>query len=100
MKLFVTVLLLGALSLGSMMLAPEAYAFVFLPALILIPIAKVVGIVIAGASIPALSIGALYSFLFKKSLRRAVISSICIVIVIALIVAVILRFSNPARPWW
>jgi hypothetical protein len=100
MKPFVVVLLLGVLGLGSMMLAPDAHAFVFLPALILIPIAKVVGIVIAGASIPAVSIGALYSFLFKKSFSRAIISSICIVIVIALVAAVILRFSNPDRPWW
>lgn len=76
----------------------QAGAIVFLPALILIPIAKIVAIVITGLSLPAISIGAMYSYLFKKSLQRTMLTIFGIILILAAIAAVLLKFSNPDRP--
>ena len=42
----------------SAFLAPQAHAIIFLPAIVLIPIAKIVAVIIGGFSFPALGVGA------------------------------------------
>lgn len=78
--------------------AVPAYAIIFLPAVIIIPIAKIVAIIIGGFSVPALGIGALWSKLFRKSLRRTILSTIVLLLVIGLIIGFILIIENPNRP--
>ncbi len=90
-----------ALLIGAFLFAfapSKAHAIIFLPATILIPIAKIVAIVIGGFSAPAIGIGALWSKLFKKSLKRTVLSVVIILLVIGLIVGGFLMIENPNRP--
>ncbi len=92
-------LLLSIAILSIFFLFPRpVHAIIFLPALILIPIAKIVAVLIGGLSIPVVSIGALWSRLTKKSLKRTITVIVGILLIIAALVAVILKIENPARP--
>jgi hypothetical protein len=85
--------------LASFLIFPKpAHAIIFLPALILIPIAKLVAVIIGGLSIPALSVSAIWSKLTKQSLKKTIVLVIVALIVLAIIVAVILKIENPSRP--
>ena len=64
----------------------------------LIPIAKVVALLIAGFSFPALGIGALWSKLFHKSLKRTIAVILCILVILGIILAGFLKIYNPDRP--
>ena len=77
---------------------PEAHAIIFLPVVVLIPIAKIVALIIGGFTIPALGIGALGSKLFKKSLKRTVSIVIFICLLLAVILAIVFKIHNPERP--
>lgn len=76
----------------------NAHAIIFLPALILIPIAKIVAVVIGGLSLPAFGFGAAYHYLFGKSLKRTVVVILTMILVLAAIVFFILKLENPQRP--
>lgn len=78
--------------------APQAHAIIFLPAIALIPIAKIVALIIASFSFPALAIGALWSKLFGKSLGRTISVIIAILVVLAIILAIFFKLHNPDRP--
>lgn len=95
MKLFLSLLIIFTVAA---ILAPRAHAIIFLPAIILIPIAKIVAVVIGGFSFPALGIGAVWSKLFGKSLKRTIFILVVILIVIALALMFILKIQNPDRP--
>jgi len=78
--------------------APQAHAIVFLPAIVLIPIAKIIAFIIGGFSFPALGVGALWSKLFGKSLGRTISAIIAILMVLAIILAIFFKLHNPDRP--
>lgn len=75
-----------------------AHAIIFLPAIVLIPIAKIVVLIIGGFSLPALGVGALWSKLFGKSLGRIIAVIIIALIVLGLVFAILLKIHNPDRP--
>lgn len=78
--------------------APQAHAIIFLPAIVLIPIAKIVALIVGGFSFPALGVGALWSKLFGKSLRRTISVIIAILVVLGIILAIFFKLHNPDRP--
>lgn len=75
-----------------------AHAIIFLPAIVLIPIAKIVAIIMGGFSLPALGVGALWSKLFGKSLRRTITIIITLLVILGLVFAIFLKIHNPERP--
>lgn len=79
-------------------LTPQAHAIIFLPAIILIPIAKIVAIIIGGFSFPTLGIGALWSKLFGKSLKKTIIILTSLLLLIAVALVIIFKIHNPYRP--
>lgn len=80
--------------------APKVEAIVILPALLLIPIAKIVAIVIGILSVPSLTLGVITSKLFKHSVKRTIGIVLLVLVVLALVVAVALKLENPMRPWF
>lgn len=85
--------------LADLSFAPKAHAIIFLPAIILIPIAKIVALIIGGFSFPALGIGVLWSKLFKKSIKRTILVIAVLLAVLAIILAVVFKLHNPDRPF-
>lgn len=79
-------------------LPTDAHAIIFLPALILIPIAKIIALIVAGFSLPALSFGVIWSKVTKNSLKRTLIFIAVLLIFIAVIIGSILKIANPERP--
>lgn len=86
------------LSLGWLFLAQKAEAIVFLPALILIPIAKIVVLLIGGFSLPALGVGVLWSKLCKKSIKQTLLVILAIFLILTVVLIIILKIENPSRP--
>lgn len=78
--------------------APGAHALILIPAIVLIPIAKIVALIIGGFTFPALSVGVLWSKLFGKSLGRTICVILAIFVVLAVILAIYLKLHNPERP--
>lgn len=95
LKLLVAVMSLIFLGLA---VAPTAQAIVIVPALILIPVAKVIAIVMGGLAFPALSLGVLWSKLFNTSFKKIIMWIGLVLFLTALALAVYLKVSNPARP--
>ena len=79
-------------------LAPKAHAIIFLPAIILLPIIKIIALIIGGFSIPALGIGALSGKLFHTSPKKSIPIVIGVLIILAVILAIFLKLENPERP--
>ncbi|HSW96361.1 MAG TPA: hypothetical protein VLF89_00895 [Candidatus Saccharimonadales bacterium] len=79
-------------------IVPQAHAIIFLPAAILIPIAKIVALIIGGFSFPALGIGALWSKLFHTSLKRTLLIIIFILLCLSLLLVIFFKMHNPDRP--
>lgn len=82
----------------SLLYAPPVHAVIFLPAIVLIPIVKIIALIIGGFSLPALGVGAIWSKFFGKSLRRTITIIVVILVAIAIILAVFLKLHNPDRP--
>ncbi len=80
-------------------IVPEnSYGIIFLPALILIPIAKILAVLIAGFSVPALGAGALWSRMSKKSIWKGIGYAVVVLVIIAVCVGVVLKMIHPERP--
>lgn len=77
---------------------PQAQAIIVLPAIVLIPIAKIVALIIGGFAFPALGIGALWSRLSGKSLGKAISVVIAILVILSIILIIFLKLHNPDRP--
>ena len=82
------------------LLAPKAHAIIFLPALLLIPVAKIVALIIAGFSIPSFGLGVLGSKLFKKSTKHTVLIVIILLMLSTIVLALIVKMFYPDRPWF
>jgi hypothetical protein len=79
-------------------LPSQSYAIVFLPAIILIPIAKLVAIVIGSFSLPALGLGVVYTKLFGTPMRKVITIIILLLLVSAVGYGIYLKMENPIRP--
>ncbi len=77
---------------------PKAEAIVILPAVLLIPIIKIVALVIGSLSVPAVSLSALWSKLFGKPLHLAIAWTIVILLCIGVVLGIILKIHLPERP--
>lgn len=75
------------------------HAIVFLPAIILIPIAKIVAVIITGFSVPVVGGATVWSKLFNKSLKRTLIILLIIFLLLGICLAFFLKLHNPDRPW-
>jgi hypothetical protein len=74
-----------------------AYAIVILPALILIPIAKMVAVVVATFALPAASVG-VYLSKVTKNHKLGIILPVVIILVIALISLLGFMYFHPNNP--
>jgi hypothetical protein len=92
--------LLSLFLLSSFILAypKSAHAIIFLPAIILIPIAKIVALVIGGFTLPSLGLGVLWSKLFGNSLLRSLTFIVIFLIAGGILLALFLHSENPNRP--
>jgi hypothetical protein len=82
----------------SLFIPHRAHAIIFLPAIVLIPIAKIIALIIGGLSVPVLGLGTLWSKLFKKSLKRTIFVTIIVFAVLLVVLAIFLKLHNPDRP--
>lgn len=73
-------------------------AIIFLPAIILIPIVKIIAVIIGGFSLPVVAGSAFLNKVKGKSLATGLIQGIVILLLGALILAIILKLVNPDRP--
>lgn len=88
----------GLVLLVSLAYPPQAQAIIILPALILIPIAKIVAVVIGAASLPSLTFGAVWSKLFKKSPVQTLMIVVTFLGMLAIILFVGLKIFLPNHP--
>lgn len=95
MRVVVMVLLLPLFLIIS---TKEVYAVIFLPALILIPLAHLVGLLLIGLSFPLYAIGFVWHLLTKHSLKRTFVAATVLLAVFLLICAVVLKLLFPAMP--
>lgn len=79
--------------------AQRAQAIVVLPALILIPLAKIIAVVIASLSLPISSMGLLTAKVTRNR-QLAFAVTIASFMVIGLITVILLRWLYPENPWF
>jgi hypothetical protein len=73
-------------------------AIIFLPAIILIPIAKIIAVLIGGFSLPVIGASAFVNKITGKSAAKGILYGIIILVVLGVIAAVVLKLVNPDRP--
>ena len=78
---------------------PKAHAIIFLPALILIPIAKIIALIVGGLALPTLGIGTVGGKLYNKPVVKIIFALTIIILLFALALAVFLKIQNPDRPF-
>jgi hypothetical protein len=84
----------------TLVFSQRALAVVFLPPLLLIPIAKLVAIVLGGLALPTLGISTIFSKGNNKAIFKTVLSVLVILAIAGLLVALVLKIQNPLRPWF
>ncbi len=76
----------------------EAKAIIIIPAIILIPIVKLVAIIISGFSLPVIGVTAYFHKISNKSVVKGIFIGVGILVIIAVLTAIILKLINPSRP--
>jgi len=94
MILFVT---LTIIVIFSLIFPSTTQAIIILPAIILIPIAQMVAVIVGGFSVPVISLGILIKTLTKNR-KLAVRISVFVFILIIVISIFVLRWKNPDNP--
>lgn len=87
------------LGLIAVTVLPKAHAIVILPAVVLIPIIKIVAMVIGGLSLPAVGMSALWSKLFGKPLTQTIAWMLVVLLVLGILLTVYLRYYLPNHPF-
>lgn len=77
---------------------PKAHAIVILPAVVLIPIIKIVALVIGGLSLPAVGMSALWSRVFGKPLTQTMAWMLVVLLVLGVLLFLWLRVYLPNHP--
>lgn len=78
---------------------PQVHAIVILPAIMLIPLVKLVALVIGAFSIPVGSAGILLAKITKKN-KLVFIISFILILLISVLAAIVLRLTHPQNPWF
>ena len=91
----VLMLIIGFVLLSS---APSAHAIIILPALILIPLAQMLAVVVSVLTVPAVSMGILIAKI-KKNKRLAIMVPLISLVILTLLAAAVLYWRNPGLPW-
>ena len=78
----------------------EVHAIIILPALILIPIAKVVAVIMAALCLPSLGIGIFLHKFFNTPFKRIMVYILFGLISLAGVLILVLKLINPHRPLW
>lgn len=76
----------------------KAHAIIFIPAVILIPIAHIIAVILGGLSIPVVGFGVLWNKLFHTPPKRIVAVLVPTIIIGILLIAVVLKVLTPERP--
>ncbi len=79
--------------------APPVAALVIVPALVLIPIVKILAVLLGAFGAPILGIGALLAHIKKWPRTKTLIVVITLIGALLLLGAIILKIMDPARPW-
>ncbi|EKD80411.1 MAG: hypothetical protein ACD_40C00108G0002 [uncultured bacterium] len=96
----IRLILIGCLWLVVLVIPARVEAIIFLPAVVLIPIAKIVAVIVGGMSIPALGITSLWAKWRRKSTKMVVTMSLMLIVVLVGVVVGWLKWQNPLRPWF
>ena len=87
------------LSFFLLILSPTpAKAIIVVIPTILIPVVKIVALIIGAISIPVTSIFGLYFKVKNKPAKNGILLGVFALIILAIVIAFILRIENPARP--
>lgn len=78
--------------------ASDAHAIVVIPALILIPIAKILAVIVGSFALPVVGIGALVGKIKGNSVAKGIVLGIIALLLLAVIVGIVLVIQNPERP--
>jgi hypothetical protein len=78
----------------------EVKAIIFMPALILIPIAKIVSIIIGAFALPMIGFGAIWSRFRKIPIKKMMLAVFVLLTIIGIMVAVGIKAIDPIRPWF
>jgi hypothetical protein len=76
-----------------------AQAIILLPALVLIPIAKIISLIIGALLFPFVGGVAVWGKISQKPVYKMIAVSIVLLIVVGIVLALGLKLSNPDRPW-
>jgi hypothetical protein len=87
-------------TLLAMAVPRSAEAIIFLPAIVLIPIANILVVLIGGLTAPFAAIAAIFSKIFHIPLKKALAITLIVLFLVALSVVIFLKLQNPDRPWW
>lgn len=93
--------ILGAILAAAFFLylgAKPVQAIIILPVVILIPLAKIVAIIIGALSLPSVTIGTIWSKLFKKSLARTLTLIVIALAAVGIGLLLILKIFFPNHP--
>lgn len=76
-----------------------AHAIIILPALILIPVAKAVAIVIGALTLPSVGVGIVMRKLFNTPIKKVVMSILIVLMIIISLTVLFLKMIYPNRLW-
>lgn len=88
------------LLISMLVYSQKTYALVFVPPLLLIPIAKLIAVILGGLALPTLGISTIVSKGKKNAILRTLLFFICVLIVVGILTTLFLKIQNPSRPWF
>ena len=77
----------------------SAHAIIVFPALILIPIIKIVAVIIGGLTLPTTIIGLITAKIKRKPAIKMLVISLTALVIIGIVLAVFIKIINPYHPW-
>ena len=76
------------------------HAIIFLPAILIIPIAQLVAFLLGSFTLPVVITSFIWSKLFKKSWKRGLLYSVIFLVALGITAVVFLKILNPDRPFF
>lgn len=89
-----------ALLISMLVYSQKTYALVFVPPLLLIPIAKLIAVILGGLALPTLGISTIVSKGKKNAILRTLLFFICVLLIVGILTTLFLKIQNPSRPWF
>ena len=78
---------------------PKVHAIVILPAVILVPLVKLIALVVGALSIPVGSAGVIVAKITKKY-TFVILASVILILLIGIAAAIFLRITHPDNLWF